>query len=62
MGMLNVTFDDKFDVLSWAGNPILLDNSIPQGMIWLLKTGLKSYEHINIEIPNHFRTPKSYTS
>ncbi|XP_060521912.1 protein 5NUC-like [Cylas formicarius] len=30
LGVLNVTFDDKGDLISFAGQPILLESSIPQ--------------------------------
>lgn len=30
MGFLNVTFNDTFEVKEWSGQPVLLDNSIPQ--------------------------------
>ena len=33
MGVLNVTFDDGGEVQSWDGNPVLLDNTIPQGKL-----------------------------
>jgi 5'-nucleotidase len=40
MGFMNVTFDDKFEVKTWSGQPVLLDNSIPQGKmdknVWML--------------------------
>lgn len=32
LGYLNVTFDKKGNVVEAVGNPILLDNSIPEGM------------------------------
>ncbi|KAK0053503.1 5-nucleotidase, partial [Biomphalaria pfeifferi] len=30
LGELHVTFDDQGKVTSWSGNPVLLDNSVPQ--------------------------------
>lgn len=32
LGYLNVTFDNKGNVVEAVGNPILLDSSIPEGM------------------------------
>lgn len=32
LGYLNVTFDEKGNVIQASGNPILLDSSIPEGM------------------------------
>ena len=43
MGFINVTFDEKFDVQSWSGDPILLDKSIPQGKIPMMPTELELY-------------------
>lgn len=31
LGYLNVTFDEKGNVVEAVGNPILLDNSVPEG-------------------------------
>lgn len=31
LGYLKVTFDPEGEVVSWTGNPILLNSSIPQG-------------------------------
>ena len=33
LGNLVVTFSDDGDVLSWSGNPILLDSSIEEGTL-----------------------------
>lgn len=32
LGRLNVTFDEKGNVVEAVGNPILLDSSVPEGM------------------------------
>ncbi|EEC19323.1 5' nucleotidase, putative, partial [Ixodes scapularis] len=31
LGFLQVTFNDKGDVMNWTGNPILLNSSVPEG-------------------------------
>lgn len=31
LGSLKVTFDPEGEVVGWAGNPILLNSSIPEG-------------------------------
>ena len=31
LGLINVNFDASFEVESWTGNPILLDNTVQQG-------------------------------
>ena len=31
LGRLQVSFDDEGEVISWSGNPILLDNSTAEG-------------------------------
>eukprot|EP00058_Branchiostoma_floridae_P000188 XP_002585676.1 hypothetical protein BRAFLDRAFT_111560 [Branchiostoma floridae] len=31
LGHLRLTFDSNGDLVSWSGNPILLDNSVPKG-------------------------------
>ena len=36
MGFINVTFDENFEVQSWDGDPILLDNTIQRGKRFLL--------------------------
>ncbi|XP_077870019.1 5'-nucleotidase-like [Saccoglossus kowalevskii] len=35
LGELKVTFDDDGNVIGWDGNPILLDNNVPEGDITL---------------------------
>jgi len=35
LGYLNVTFDEKGNVVEAVGNPILLDSSVPEGK-WTL--------------------------
>lgn len=32
LGYLNVTFDEKGNVVEAVGNPVLLDSSVPEGM------------------------------
>ena len=42
LGELNVVFNDNGEVESHSGNPILLDNSVPEGEIYMYsKTCLK---------------------
>lgn len=37
LGYLKVSFDEQGNVISSSGNPILLDSSIPEGMINLFE-------------------------
>lgn len=39
LGRLNVTFDEKGNVVEAVGNPILLDSSVPEGM-WIKNLNL----------------------
>lgn len=33
MGLLNITFDEAFEVQEWSGRPMLLDHTVPKGKI-----------------------------
>ena len=51
LGCINVTFDANGDVTSWNKNPILLDASVPEGMlsvclIWSSRISVNMYKYV----------------
>lgn len=44
IGVLNVTFDSEGKVTNWSGNPVLIDENIPEGELCELSYGIGRFD------------------